>query len=131
MNKLVFCIVCAISVAKVHCDILDSSKLEKIDFEAIRSNDRLLQNHFNCLIEGKGCTPEADELRKGLPEVMETCCAKCSDKHKEEANKMINFLIEKKPELLKKLLDKYDADRKYRDQCAEKLKAEGVDLSNF
>lgn len=66
-----------------------------------------------------------------MADIMATCCEKCSEKHKEEAHKMMNHMIEKKPELVKKLLDKYDNDRKYRDQCAEKLKAEGVDLSNL
>ncbi|XP_045466457.1 ejaculatory bulb-specific protein 3-like [Harmonia axyridis] len=131
MFKLVFCVAAAITISNVCGDVYDSSKLEKIDFDAIRNNDRLLQNHFNCLIEGKGCTPEAEELRKIMPEVLETCCAKCTDKHKEESNKMMNFLIEKKPDLVKKLLDKYDPERKHKDTCAEQLKEGGVDLSNF
>lgn len=61
--KLVFCVVAAVTIVNVHCGIYDSSLIEKIDFEAIRNNERLLQNHFDCLIEEKGCTPEADELR--------------------------------------------------------------------
>ncbi|XP_045466463.1 ejaculatory bulb-specific protein 3-like [Harmonia axyridis] len=114
-----------------HCEDGYSSKLEKIDIDAIIKNDRLLQNHFGCILQGRGCTPEADELKRHIPEIMETCCEKCSDKHKEDAKKMSLFLIDNKPEYVKSMLDKYDPIREYTQKCAEQLKNEGVDLSSF
>lgn len=62
---------------------------------------------------------------------METCCAKCSDKQKQEGKKVTKFLIENKPEIIKSLLDKYDPERKYAERCADHLKAQEVDISGF
>ncbi|XP_044756932.1 ejaculatory bulb-specific protein 3-like [Coccinella septempunctata] len=130
---MIFILLVAVSAAinVVNCEDVYSSKFDNIDVDAIMKNERLLQNHMNCLIDGKACTPEAEELRKHIPEIMETCCAKCSDKQKEGAKKMTEFLKEHKPELVKKILDKYDPDRKYIEKCTEQLKAGGFDLSSF
>lgn len=62
---------------------------------------------------------------------METCCAKCTDKHKEGAKKVTQYLIDNKPEYIKKLLNKYDPDRTYAKKCSENLKSGGIDLSSF
>lgn len=66
-----------------------------------------------------------------IPEIVETCCAKCSDKHKEGAKKVTQYVIENKPEYIKQLLDKYDPDRTYAKKCSENLKSGGIDLSSF
>ncbi|KAK9888081.1 hypothetical protein WA026_000357 [Henosepilachna vigintioctopunctata] len=131
MNFLVVFVVVAISVACVNCEDLYTSKFDNIDIDAIMKNDRLLQNHFACIIDGKGCTAEADELRKHIPEIMETCCSKCTDKQKEGAKKMTTYLIENKPDIVKKLVDKFDPDRKYIEKCKEQLKSGGVDTSKL
>ncbi|KAK9888082.1 hypothetical protein WA026_000358 [Henosepilachna vigintioctopunctata] len=129
--KFFFAFVTVATIVNVYCEDVYKSKFDNIDLDAIMKNERLLQNHFSCLIEGKGCTPEADELRKHIPEIMETCCAKCTEKHKESAKKMTLFLIENKPELVKKLMDKYDPDRKFLEKCSEHLKAGGIDTSKL
>ncbi|XP_044757248.1 ejaculatory bulb-specific protein 3-like [Coccinella septempunctata] len=127
-----FVVFAAITIASVLGeDVYDTSKFGNVDIDAILQNDRLLQNHFNCLIDGKGCTPEGEELRKHIPEIMETCCAKCSDKQKEDGKKVTEFLLQNKPEIMKKLLDKYDPERKYKEKCADHLKSQGIDLSGF
>ncbi|XP_045466459.1 ejaculatory bulb-specific protein 3-like isoform X2 [Harmonia axyridis] len=127
----VLLVVVAAAINVAHSEEGYSSKLENIDVDAIIKNERLLQNHFKCLIDGQGCTPEAEELKKNIPEIMETCCAKCSDKHKEAAKKMTEYLLANKPELIKKVLDKYDPERKYTQKCNEQLKSGGVDLSGI
>ncbi|XP_044758895.1 ejaculatory bulb-specific protein 3-like [Coccinella septempunctata] len=127
-----FVIFAAVAVACVlGGDVYDTSRFDNVDIDAIIKNERLLQNHFNCFLEGKGCTPEAEEIRKHIPEIMETCCAKCSDKQKENGKKMTEFLIKNKPEMVKQMLDKYDPDRKYLEKCADHLKSQGIDLSSF
>ncbi|KAL3289152.1 hypothetical protein HHI36_003589 [Cryptolaemus montrouzieri] len=105
-------------IVGVFCD----SKLENVDIEAILKNDRLLMNYHKCLMEGTGCTPEGDTLRKRLPEALETGCAQCSEKETEASKRVSKFLMTEKPELWQQLLDKYDPDKKYRAMYEEKLK---------
>ncbi|KAL3276412.1 hypothetical protein HHI36_011796 [Cryptolaemus montrouzieri] len=124
-------LVLAAAIAVVYCEETYKTKFDNIDADTIIKNERLLQNHFNCLLEGKNCTPEDEELKKHLPEIIQTCCAKCSEKHKAEAKKMTTFLIENKPDWVKKLLSKYDPDGKYKENCAEQIKASGIDISQF
>ncbi|KAL3276411.1 hypothetical protein HHI36_011795 [Cryptolaemus montrouzieri] len=92
-------------------------KMDKIDMEALMQNDQLLKKHFDCIIDGKNCTPENKDLEKYIPEIMETCCAKCSTEQKESIVKITKYLTEKKPEFLKRFLDKYDPARKSEEKC--------------
>lgn len=62
MNSVVLCALVAL-FAIANCDDTYSSKFENIDIDGLIKNERLLQNHYNCLLEGKGCTPEAEELK--------------------------------------------------------------------
>ncbi|KAL3276413.1 hypothetical protein HHI36_011797 [Cryptolaemus montrouzieri] len=129
MIILLFLVAAAFSISDVYCDGEYGTKFDNLDLELIMTNERLLKNHFDCLLEDKGCMPETTELKKHLPEIIETCCAKCSEKHKAGKEKLVSFLKEKRPELLKAVLDKYDPDRSRKAKCAEKMKNSGIDVS--
>lgn len=62
MKSIFLCSLIAL-FAIVNCDDHYSSKFENIDIDGIIKNERILQNYLNCLLEEKGCTPEADELK--------------------------------------------------------------------
>lgn len=64
----IFVVFAAIIIASVLADdaVYDTSKFDNIDIDAILKNDRLLQNHLNCLTDGKGCTPESEELKSKI-----------------------------------------------------------------
>lgn len=65
MKFLIVFVAIAVSCA-LGGEVYDTSKFDNVDIDAIIKNERLLQNHFNCLLEGKGCTPEADEIRSKI-----------------------------------------------------------------
>ncbi|KAL3289141.1 hypothetical protein HHI36_003579 [Cryptolaemus montrouzieri] len=115
MKVTVLVLVCFVTVA--FCDSTDN-----VDVEAILKNDRLLMSYHKCLIEGTGCTPQGEELRKRLPEALETGCAQCTEKQKEMGKRVSKFLMTEKPELWNELMEKYDPDKKYRTMYEEKLK---------
>lgn len=46
-----------------------------------------------------------------LPDALKSECSKCSEKQKENTEKVINFLIEKKPEMWKTLQQQYDPEQ--------------------
>lgn len=60
-----------------------------------------------------------------MVDAVQTECSKCSDKQKEGADKMMQYLIDNKPEYWKPLQEKYDETGGYRERyLASKNKAE-------
>ena len=106
-----------------------TTKYDNIDVEQILHNDRLLKPYLNCLLKPNApCTPEARELKSLLPEALNTNCEKCSEKQKANAQKVIKFLAQNRPEVWEELIGKYDKDNVYRTKYAEQAKALGVPI---
>lgn len=61
-----------------------------------------------------------------IPEALENDCEKCTDKQKEGTKWVLEYLAKEKPDLWKKLCDKFDPDHKYRTKYEEKAKASGI-----
>ncbi|RZC42382.1 chemosensory protein, partial [Asbolus verrucosus] len=98
-------------------------KYDGVDVHEIIKSDRLTQNYVDCLLEKKPCTPDGEELKRVLPDALETNCTKCSDKQKEGAKIVIQHLYKNKPDTWKQLEAKYDPSGKYRKEHEAELKA--------
>lgn len=48
-----------------------------------------------------------------LPDALKSGCSKCSEKQKSNTDTVIDFLIEKRPEMWDTLQEKYDPDHTY------------------
>nr|QHR83082.1 chemosensory binding protein 6 [Ceracris nigricornis] len=104
-------------VALVAADEGYTTKFDDVDVDKIIHNERLMHQYELCLTEDESkCTPEGKELRKDIPDALETECSKCNEKQKEGIRKVIKFLINHKPETWQKLKDHYDKDGKYSDK---------------
>ncbi|XP_065083774.1 ejaculatory bulb-specific protein 3-like [Ochlerotatus camptorhynchus] len=90
-----------------------TTKFDSIDLDEILKSDRLFHNYFKCLIGEGRCTPEGVELKRRLPEALETACTKCSEKQQEASKRAIKYLMEMRPEEWKVLKALYDPDNKY------------------
>ncbi|XP_049815382.1 ejaculatory bulb-specific protein 3-like [Schistocerca nitens] len=92
-----------------------TTKYDNIDLDEILANDRLMHQYELCLTEEDdgSCTPEGKELKKDIPDALETECSKCNEKQKEAIRKVIKFLINQKPETWENLKEHYDKDGKY------------------
>nr|CAD7403505.1 unnamed protein product [Timema cristinae] len=90
-------------------------KYDNVDLDEILNSDRLLNVYVKCLLDVKddACTADGKELKGIIPEALTNDCAKCNDKQKEGAKKVINYLRENKPEEWKKLETKFDPDGVY------------------
>ncbi|XP_017878064.1 ejaculatory bulb-specific protein 3-like [Ceratina calcarata] len=130
MKTTVLCLLVLVAVAYVAARPKDeyTSKFDNIDVDQILHSDRLLTNYFKCLMDEGRCTSEGAELKKTLPDALETECSKCSEKHKEVVKKVIKFLVKEKPEMWDKLANKYDPDRKYRTKFENQAKELGVSV---
>ncbi|RZF35332.1 hypothetical protein LSTR_LSTR003772 [Laodelphax striatellus] len=119
--KLVVAVVALFCVSAVLAKPADkyTTKYDNIDLDEVLSNQRLFDSYFKCLMGGK-CTPDGQELRDALPDALATACQKCSEKQREGTEKVMKFLIEKKPTEFAELEKKYDPQGSYR----QKYKAE-------
>jgi phage-related protein len=59
------------------------------------------------------CTPDAEELKRVMPEALQTECEKCSEKQKQLSRQVIHYLIDHKSQMWKELSAKYDPDGIY------------------
>ncbi|XP_005190399.1 ejaculatory bulb-specific protein 3 [Musca domestica] len=106
-------LVVATLVASIAAQDKYTTKYDNINVDEILSSDRLLNNYFNCLMDRGSCTPDAQELKKAIPDALKTECSKCSEKQKKVIDKVCHFLIEKKPDHWKELQAKYDPQNIY------------------
>ncbi|NEU32919.1 hypothetical protein GN156_19675 [bacterium LRH843] len=100
-----------------------TTKYDNIDLDEILNNQRLFDNYYKCLLGGK-CTPDGQELREALPDALATACSKCTEKQRVGTEKVIKYLIEKKPTEYSELEKKYDPQgnykRKYQAEAAKR-----------
>ncbi|KAF5299918.1 hypothetical protein FQR65_LT09313 [Abscondita terminalis] len=90
-----------------------TTKYDDFDVDAIINSPRLLKNYVNCAIEKGPCTAEGEELKKNIPDALQTDCSKCSDKQKQLTDKVLQYLMENELEYWELLQNKYDPERKY------------------
>ncbi|CAL1687470.1 unnamed protein product [Lasius platythorax] len=108
--------VLALFLLVVACALADdryTTKYDNIDIDTILKSDRLLKNYVNCLLEKGSCTPDGKELKEHLPDALETECSKCSEKQKTGTEKVIRYLVNKKPATWDLLKKKYDPNGQY------------------
>ncbi|EAA12353.2 ejaculatory bulb-specific protein 3-like [Anopheles arabiensis] len=105
-----------------------TTKYDGIDLDEILKSDRLFNNYFKCLMDEGRCTPDGNELKKILPEALQTNCEKCSEKQRSGAIKVINYVIENRKEQWDALQKKYDPENLYVEKYREEAKKEGIKL---
>ncbi|XKL60020.1 hypothetical protein PGB90_001036 [Kerria lacca] len=98
-----------------------TNKFNNFDLNAVLNNRRVLSNYVKCLVGEGSCTKEGRELKKVIPDAIRTECEKCDETQKAAAVKVLKFLEENRPELLKKLMDKFDPEHVYEKKIRERI----------
>ncbi|KAL0869941.1 hypothetical protein ABMA27_006132 [Loxostege sticticalis] len=91
-----------------------TDRFDDINFEEILANRRLLVPYLKCVLDKGRCTPEGKELKVHIQDAMQTACAKCTDKQKVGARRVVNHIREKEQEYWEELLSKYDPKGEYK-----------------
>ncbi|XP_068144862.1 ejaculatory bulb-specific protein 3 [Drosophila tropicalis] len=91
-----------------------TNKFDNVNVDDVLGNGRILNNYLKCLMEKGPCTAEGRELKRLLPDALESECSKCTEVQRRNSNKVINYLRANKPGEWKLLLDKYDSKGIYR-----------------
>ncbi|XP_058452937.1 ejaculatory bulb-specific protein 3-like [Malaya genurostris] len=121
MKLIVLCMLIAFAVAQEETGTY-TNKYDNIDIEEVLKSDRLFRGYHNCLLDMGPCTPDGAELKKYLPEALENACVKCTEKQREIGIKVINYLIENRPEEWATLRARFDPESK----LIEKYRADAI-----
>ncbi|EDV57109.1 ejaculatory bulb-specific protein 3 [Drosophila erecta] len=109
---LVFCVVAGLAAAASQQQY--TNKFDNVNVDEVLSNNRVLNNYLKCLMEKGPCTAEGRELKRLLPDALQSDCSKCTDVQRKNSEKVITFLRVNKPGEWKLLLNKYDPKGIYR-----------------
>lgn len=118
----------AIALCSARPDDKYTTKYDSIDLEQILKSDRLFKNYFNCLMDAGKCTPDGSELKRLLPDALKTDCAKCSERQRNGTDRVITYLIEKKPAQWKQLQEKYDPENIYVNKYRTEAEKRGLNV---
>nr|ARN17833.1 chemosensory protein 2 [Cephus cinctus] len=124
MKITLVCLIGFAAVVAVSAAPQYTTKYDNIDLKQILESDRLLNNYFNCLVNKGPCTADGQELKKALPDAIETGCKSCNDKQKKGSDEVIRHIYKHKPEMWKVLTEMYDPERIY----IKKYETEAKDL---
>ncbi|CAH0590224.1 unnamed protein product [Chrysodeixis includens] len=101
-------------LALAACVLAYDEMYDKIDADKIINDDALFTSYINCMLDKGPCSVEhSADFRKLLPEVIATCCAKCTPIQKKNVRKTVTALSEKRPDDFKAFQAKYDPEGKY------------------
>ncbi|KAJ8925789.1 hypothetical protein NQ315_009639 [Exocentrus adspersus] len=103
-----------------------TTKYDNVDLDQIIKSDRLMKNYVDCVLERGKCTPDGTELKKNLPDALQTDCSKCSEKQKDGSRKILKHLVKNKREWFNELAAKYDPDSSYRKRNEAEFAKEGI-----
>ncbi|XP_016927610.1 ejaculatory bulb-specific protein 3 [Drosophila suzukii] len=109
---IVFCVLAGLAAAASNKQY--TSKFDNVNVDEVLGNNRVLNNYLKCLMDKGACTPEGRELKRLLPDALQSDCSKCTDVQRRNSQKVINFLRANKAGEWKLLLDKYDPQGLYR-----------------
>ncbi|KAK5647410.1 hypothetical protein RI129_002302 [Pyrocoelia pectoralis] len=89
------------------------TKYDSLDVEEILNNKRLVIHYVNCLLDRGACPPQGADLKRILPEALETNCLRCTEKQRDVIVRTIRRLRSEYPILWSELVSEYDPDGEY------------------
>lgn len=89
------------------------TKYDSLDVEEILNNKRLVIHYVNCLLDRGACPPQGADLKRILPEALETNCLRCTEKQRDVIVRTIRRLRTEYPILWSELVSEYDPDGEY------------------
>ncbi|XP_028141157.2 uncharacterized protein LOC114335173 [Diabrotica virgifera virgifera] len=112
-------------IATVTAEEKYTSKYDSIDYHSILASERLLKHYYDCLMDAGPCTPDGKELKSVISDALETECTKCTEKQKDGAKEVIEYMVKNKVDWWKNLMNKYDPDGIYKEKYQDEWRKLG------
>ncbi|XP_044264420.1 allergen Tha p 1-like isoform X2 [Tribolium madens] len=89
------------------------SRYDHLDVESILNNRRMVNYYASCLLSKGPCPPQGVDLKRVLPEALQTNCAKCTEKQMAAAYRSVKRLKKEYPKIWEQLRAVWDPDDIY------------------
>ncbi|KAE8753194.1 hypothetical protein FOCC_FOCC000117 [Frankliniella occidentalis] len=86
----------------------EEGRFAHINVDEVLGNQRILGSFIKCFLEEGPCTADARDMKKLLPEVIDSNCERCTDNQKKMMAKAVKHVKDTRPEDWEKLANKYD-----------------------
>nr|CAD7446644.1 unnamed protein product [Timema bartmani] len=87
-------------------------------------DEKSVTQYVNCLLEKDICPPGIQEFKDDIPEELKTSCETCAPSKRKFIRKTSTYLMKERPEVWKKIVERYDATGKYMDNFLKFLKSD-------
>ncbi|XP_049788281.1 ejaculatory bulb-specific protein 3-like [Schistocerca cancellata] len=93
-----------------------SRKYDKVNLDEVLASERLLNSYSQCPMSDteESCTADAKYLKAAIPGALCNGCSRCRQRQRQDAEKVIKFLMKNKPDLWNQLEAKYNPKGVYR-----------------
>ncbi|XP_047000706.1 uncharacterized protein LOC124616444 [Schistocerca americana] len=121
MNRHVALLLCASLALVAAAEEKYPATFDSLDLKELLSDETRVQDAMRCLLEegDAACRPAGKALKEVLPEIVRTDCAKCTETQHKKIGGFFGEVSRRHPDLMKKLLDKYDPSGEYRKKYAK------------
>ncbi|VVC90089.1 unnamed protein product [Leptidea sinapis] len=111
-------------VAGCYCENTTyTTKYDGVNLDEILASERLLSSYVKCLLDKGPCTPDGKELKNNLPDAIENDCQKCSERQRVGADRVMQYIIDNRPEDWDELEKMYNEDGSYKKKYLERKEA--------
>ncbi|KAB0804920.1 hypothetical protein PPYR_01890 [Photinus pyralis] len=127
MNKVIL-VSMLVLVASVWGRPADDEDFDKLDVDEILASERLVNNYIGCAKKISPCTKEGLKLRELVPKTLKNKCADCSEERKAKVYKILEWMIQNRPDDFLEIETMYDKEHVYRGEFADELKSRNIVL---
>ncbi|KAE9542965.1 hypothetical protein AGLY_002876 [Aphis glycines] len=140
MFKLVFTTIILGFVSTVQCGpmpqyLIDGGQNQRQDVQnhaidrfttRLVGNSKIRENYLNCFLDDGPCSPEANNIKPGMvPDAIQNECAHCTELQKRVIEKMMCYLNNHQPDILREVAAKFDPSGEYMKQFINNLERNG------
>ncbi|KAK9877411.1 hypothetical protein WA026_018524 [Henosepilachna vigintioctopunctata] len=92
-----------------------------VNIEELMSNERILNQFYNCVVTDRRCGGDAGRMKQLVPELMIHGCSNCSSEQIDQVRRFTEYLYNYKRHMLVGIYMKFDPYKNYRQQWLQRL----------
>nr|WBW64306.1 CSP1 [Frankliniella occidentalis] len=104
------CLALSVLVLAEAVDKYEEGRFAHINVDEVLGNQRILGSFIKCFLDEGPCTADSRDMKKLLPEVIDSKCERCTDNQKKMMAKAVKHVKDNRPDDWERLTNKYDPD---------------------